>query len=221
MNVRGAAMARRRPANGTDTSGQYIVMPQPDDGALWRRARRGNETAFGTLFERHARAIHSYCFRRTADWALAEDLTSATFLESWRHRARVELAPHEVLPWLYGVASNLIRNSARSRRRYAAAIARIPREAATSEHADAATERVASQQRVRELLRSLQQLPVGELETLVLVCWQGLTHNEAAYVLGVPEATVRTRLFRARNRLATAEAPEHAVAVPIQDEGGS
>ena len=75
---------------------------------------------FGLLFERHARAIYN-CFRRTADWAVAEDLTSIVFLEAWRRRER-ELLPEKVLPWLYGIATNVIRNRRRSLRRHAAAL---------------------------------------------------------------------------------------------------
>lgn len=45
--------------------------------------------AFGQLFGRHAQAVYAFCARRTSDLALAEDLTSITFLEAWRHRERV------------------------------------------------------------------------------------------------------------------------------------
>lgn len=64
---------------------------------LWERIRVGDADAFGVLFARHARAIYNYCFRRTADWALAEDLTSIVFLEAWRRRDK-ELRPDKVLP---------------------------------------------------------------------------------------------------------------------------
>lgn len=190
-----------------------------DDGMLWRQAQDGDTGSFGQLFERHAAAIHSYCFRRTGDWSLAEDLTSVTFLESWRHRSRVQLGASEVLPWLYGVANNVVRNATRSRRRYAAALARMPRDEVVSDLAEAVTERVAGEQRVRELLGSLRRLPAGELEAVVLVCWQGLSHAEAAFALAVPEATVRTRLFRARKRLSSEPDRTRAHAA-LQDEGG-
>jgi len=200
-------------------------MATVDDGTLWRRAQEGDETAFGVLFERYAASIHSYCFRRTGDWALAEDLTSVTFLECWRHRSRVRLDAGEVLPWLYGVARNVTRNSARSRRRYASALARIPCESGEADFAERVAERVSSERRVRDLLSSLEELPPRELDAVVLVCWQGLSHAEAAFALEVPEATVRSRLFRARRRLARAgEAESEAESchrdVALQDEGG-
>jgi hypothetical protein len=44
------------------------------DGELWQLATDGSAVAYGVLFERHSQAVYNYCFRRTADWALAEDL---------------------------------------------------------------------------------------------------------------------------------------------------
>jgi DNA-directed RNA polymerase specialized sigma24 family protein len=57
-------------------------MGHATDGDLWPRAVVREPDAFGVLFERHARAVYNYLFRRTADWALAEDLTSVVFLEA-------------------------------------------------------------------------------------------------------------------------------------------
>ena len=56
----------------------------PADSVLWSRARAGDTEAFGVLFERHARTIYNYCFRRVGSWAVAEDLVSIVFLEAWR-----------------------------------------------------------------------------------------------------------------------------------------
>lgn len=192
-----------------------------DDGVLWRRAQEGDGDSFSALFERHAAAIHAFCFRRTGDWSLAEDLTSATFLESWRHRSRVELDEREVLPWLYGVANNLARNSARARRRYSKALARVPHESASEEFTEHVAERLASEGRVQQLLAALRELPRVELEVVALVCWQGLSHAETAFALNVPEATVRTRLFRARQRLTGASEEERGAVRAALNEGGT
>ncbi len=97
---------------------------EPEDSILWARSRAGDADAFGLLFERHAKAIYNYCFRRTGDWALAEDLLSVVFLEAWRRR-RKELEPGKVLPWLYGIATNVVRNQRRSQRRFAGALRRF------------------------------------------------------------------------------------------------
>lgn len=172
---------------------------QPD-GLLWRRVSAGDADAFGELFTRHAAALHGYCFRRTADWGLAEDLVSVTFLEVWRRRD-VALREHEVRAWLYGVTTNVLRNSRRSRKRHAAALKQLPREAAQPDFAASADARVDSERQMRELLVELHRLPAPEQDAVALVWWQGLPAAEAASALGVAEATIRTRLFRARRRL--------------------
>src|SRR5262245_17455093 len=107
---------------------------------------------FGGLFERHADEIYNFCFRRTADWALAEDLTSVVFLEAWLKRSRVDLVKDPPLPWLYGVATNVLRNHARSLRRFRAALERLPRPEHGSDIAEEATERLADEERMRAVL---------------------------------------------------------------------
>lgn len=103
-----------------------MVMEFLEDGELWARAQAGDAGAFGVLFDRHANSVYRYCFRRSADWAIAEDLTSVVFFEAWRRCADVELGEGRLLPWLLGVATNVIRNQRRSLRRYRAALERLP-----------------------------------------------------------------------------------------------
>jgi RNA polymerase sigma factor (sigma-70 family) len=173
----------------------------PEDGELWRRSRAGDPQAFGALFDRYAKRIYAYCFRRTADWAMAEDLTSVVFLEAWRGRNKVALADGKVEPWLYGIAANVLRNQRRSLRRYRRALGRMPALEPERDFADDVLQRVESSERMREVLSVVQRLPKAEQDALTLCDWQGLCAREAADALRVPEATVRTRLFRARRRL--------------------
>jgi DNA-directed RNA polymerase specialized sigma24 family protein len=72
------------------TRGTRPVTPDElSDIELWNRAVDGDHEGFGVLFERHARGVYNHCFRRTASWADAEELTSAVFLEAWRRRREV------------------------------------------------------------------------------------------------------------------------------------
>ena len=170
------------------------------DDALWERMRLDDAEAYALLFERHARAIYNYCFRRTADWALAEDLTSVVFLEAWRRRTQ-ELQPGKVLPWLYGVATNVVRNRRRASRRYAAALARVPAPEQTADFADDVLERVDDEAAMGDVLRALAKLPRRQRDVLALCGWSGLSYEEAAAALGIPVGTVKSSLFRARERL--------------------
>jgi RNA polymerase sigma-70 factor (ECF subfamily) len=170
------------------------------DSSLWARSRAGDAEAFGLLFERHAKRIYNYCFRRVGDWAVAEDLLSLVFLEAWRHRAQ-ELPPENVLPWLYGIATNVVRSQRRSRRRFAAALRRMPAVESEPDLAERADERVNDEQEVRQALAVLAQLPKREQDVFVLCAWMELSYEEAAVALRVPVGTVRSRLSRARARL--------------------
>ena len=178
---------------------ERVEMPV-DDGTLWSRSRAGDADAFGLLFERHARAIYNYCFRRLGDWAAAEDLVSIVFLEAWRRREK-ELPPEKVLPWFYGIATNVLRNRRRAERRYAVALRRVPASRWTADFAGDADERVDDERQMRKVLALVARLPRREQEVLALCGWSGLSYEEAATALNVPVGTVRSRLSRGRQRL--------------------
>jgi RNA polymerase sigma factor (sigma-70 family) len=175
-------------------------MMEPEDSTLWERSRHGDEQAFAVLFDRHARLIYNYCFRRLGDWASAEDMVSVVFLEAWRRREK-QLPPGKVVPWLYGIATNVVRNRRRAQRRYTAALSALPPardEVAFSEDAD---ERVDAGRQMRHVLRSLKSLPRGEQDVIALCLWSDLTYEDAALALNVPVGTIRSRLARARQHL--------------------
>ena len=181
--------------------------PPPDsDGDLWRRAATDPD-AFGELFERHARAVHGFCARRTADLGLAEDLTSVVFLEAWRRRERVALQNDSALPWLLGIANNLSRNARRSVRRRHAAMARLPPAIVGASAEDDAIARADAERALRHAAKAIAGLARAEREVVVLVLWSDLSYEQAALALGVPVGTVRSRLARARHKLQDSLSP--------------
>jgi RNA polymerase sigma factor (sigma-70 family) len=175
-------------------------MGELTDAALWQRAAAGETDAFGTIFERHARTVYNYCFRRTGDWSQAEELMAIVFLEAWRRRAQVELERDDALPWLLGVATNVIRNLRRSQRRHRAALERLPRERAADFAGDVHA-RLDDEREMRAALRALRKLSRDDQDVLALCVWEELSYEQAALALGVPVGTVRSRLSRARARL--------------------
>jgi RNA polymerase sigma factor (sigma-70 family) len=196
---------------------------EPSDRVLWQQAREGHEAAFGLLFERHAKRIYNYCFRRTGNWAQAEDLTSATFLLAWRSRGRAPLEAESALPLLFGIATNVLRNERRSLRRRREAFARLPLE--RTEEPDFAEEgpsRLDDQAAMRELLELFARLPRREQDVIALFDWSGLSYEDTAVALDIPIGTVRSRLARGRRRLrelAAVSGPEADVHVaPLRIE---
>lgn len=171
-----------------------------DDSILWSRSRAGDTDAFGLLFERHASTIYNYCFRRVGNWATAEDLLSVVFLEAWRRRDK-ELPVEKVLPWLYGIATNVVRNRRRSERRFAAALSRLPRPWPEPGFADIADARLDDERQMQTVLALIGQIPPREQDVLALCVWSEMSYEDAALALAVPVGTVRSRLSRARRRL--------------------
>lgn len=173
-------------------------MPRSSE-SRWTQGRSDAE-AFTSLFDDYANAIYRYCFRRTADWALAEDLTSTVFLEAWRHRRKMPAHGTASLPWLFAVATNVMRNQTRALRRYRAVLARVPPLEPERDFADDIAERLDMRQQAHEMLSRLDRLPRREREVLDLYA-EGLSTAQIATTLGIREGTVRSRLFRGRRRL--------------------
>jgi RNA polymerase sigma-70 factor (ECF subfamily) len=173
------------------------------DQELWEKAVAGDAGAFGLLFERHARPVYNLCFRRTGNWAVAEDLTSEVFLLAWRRRREVVFTTDggSVLPWLLGVAVNIARNRLRSDRRAVAAVARLDARAAEADFSDDVVGRLADERQMAEVLAVVERLPGHEQEVLALCAWSDLSYEDCALALGVPVGTVRSRLSRARMHL--------------------
>src|SRR5437868_8195 len=78
---------------------------------------------FGTLFDRHVDAIYGYLARRLGS-DLAEEISSQTFAGAFEHRAQFDGRTQTALPWLYGIATNLLRHHFRAEKRRFAMLAK-------------------------------------------------------------------------------------------------
>ncbi len=175
--------------------------------SLRSRVRAGDHDAFGELFDAYARSVYNHAYRLTGEWAVAEDIVSLTFLEAWRLRAKVDDEGGSLRPWLLGVATNVTRNTRRAARRHAAAVARLPPPEAAEDFADELASRIDDAEQLALVRTALATLRRAEREVLALCVWSGLDYAAAARALGVPVGTVRSRLSRARTKLAKAVEP--------------
>ena len=182
--------------------------PHPtDDADAARRAR------FTDLFDRTHGALLAYAVRRVADPSDAADVVAETFVVAWR---RLDDVPPDdaARPWLFGVARRVLANHYRGERRRLALADRLREQVVEvvppHEPADPT------------LLRAMDALPPDDRELLRLVAWEELARDEIALVLGVPRATVRVRLHRARRRLLAqlAALEDHAPPPVVQRDGG-
>lgn len=169
--------------------------------SLRHRIREGDADAFGELFDAHVQVVYAYAARWTGNRAAAEDVVSLVFLEAWRLRDRLHPDGDSLLPWLLGIATNVLRHTSRTARRHRAAMDRLPPRQAQPDFAEDLVTRLDDGQRLAAAQRALPGLRHREREVFMLCVWAGVGYAQAAEALGIPVGTVRSRLSRARSRL--------------------
>ncbi|WP_344515103.1 RNA polymerase sigma factor [Dactylosporangium maewongense] len=175
----------------------------PTDRELWSATVAGDAAAFAVLFDRYARAVYNHAFKLTGSWSLAEDVTQSAFLVAWRRRADARLVDGSALPWLLVITAYTARTESRSARRWLALLRRLPAERDTdADLSDEVAARVDDERRMRAILAAVRRLPQAEREAVALCVWSGVSYADAAAVLGISEAGLRSRVSRARARLA-------------------
>ncbi len=157
-------------------------------------ARAGDGEAFGRIFDRHRDRIFRHGLRLVTGVADVDDVVAITFLEAWRRRDDVRLVDESVLPWLLVTATNTAHNLRRSARRHRALLAKLSPEEHTPDHSSTFED--------GEALAALRQLSLADQRVVTLSVLEGFSERESAEVLGVPAGTVKSRLSRARARLA-------------------
>jgi RNA polymerase sigma factor (sigma-70 family) len=154
---------------------------------------------FEVVFERHFATIHRY-LRRRVGAEIAQELAAETFLQAFRGRRRFAAAEASALPWLYGIAANLLRMNRRTEERRLRAYSRaaeLGTDSATWE-VDARLDAAALEPALGQALAALSPML---REVLLLHAWAELSHEEIAQALGLSPAAVRTRLHRARSQV--------------------
>jgi RNA polymerase sigma-70 factor (ECF subfamily) len=169
--------------------------------SLRSRLRAGDAPAFRELFDAHASLVYRHALRLTGDRGLAEDVVSATFLHAWRLRAGIDADGGSMRPWLLGIATNVIRNATRQRRRQHELVARAGPAEDVPDFADDVAARLDDARTLSAVRLAMQALRPAEREVVALCVWAGLDYAAAAQALGIPVGTVRSRLSRARARL--------------------
>ncbi|MEU4243779.1 RNA polymerase sigma factor [Actinoplanes sp. NPDC026619] len=154
-----------------------------------------NAQEFTALYAENHRRVYAYAVAR-AGWSLADEVVAETFLVAWRRFA--QMPGGAALPWLLGVARNVIRERFRDEERQRAIAAEMLAWAAdTPDVADGVAERSA-------VLAALAGLSENDREALTLIAWDGLSPRAAARVVNCSAAAFLVRLHRARKRLTQA-----------------
>ncbi len=165
---------------------------------LARRVARGEVDALGALYDAHHEAVRAFAQRLFADRAEAEDLTQEVFLSAPSALKRFE-GRAALRTFLLSIAVNHARHQKRSLARRLGAMERLHQEPKQfGESPDVAQERARLAQRMERLLAAL---PIDQRVAVVLCVVEERTSVEAAAIVGVPEATMRTRVFHALRKM--------------------
>lgn len=151
----------------------------------------------GRQFDQHGRRILLYLARRT-DLASAEDILGETFVTALVRWDSFDPDRQDPLPWLFGIASNLLHRHWRSQRRAARAMSRV---AVPDRLEDDAGEHLDTRRAVDAVIDALDRMRPAVRDTVLLHAWAELTYEQIAAATGVPVGTVRSRLNRARTAL--------------------
>ncbi|MGV9326913.1 RNA polymerase sigma factor [Streptosporangium sandarakinum] len=170
-----------------------------DDAAVIARSRYEPER-FAVLFARHAPALKRYVIRRLGQDP-AEDIVAETFTLAFQRRGSYDPAYGDARPWLYGIATNLMRRRRRQEISMYRALSRTGTDPVVEPFTDEVDRRVTADGQRRRLAAALAGLSRPYRDALLLVTWGDLNYEQAALALGVPVGTVRSRISRARERL--------------------
>ncbi|MBL1148034.1 MAG: RNA polymerase sigma factor [Pseudomonadota bacterium] len=167
---------------------------QEDDEWI-RRAAGGDREAFAMLVERHYGKIYAIAWKFCGNKEDAEDVAQnvaiklARVMSSYRFEAAFTT-------WLYRLTVNAAKDHIRQRGRIGAR--EVPLK---PEITPVAEENPEKKLEMKEVLAAVDALPEAQRDVILLVCWEGLSHKEAADVLDCAETTVSWRLFEARKKL--------------------
>jgi RNA polymerase sigma-70 factor (ECF subfamily) len=149
---------------------------------------------FRSLYEAHYAEVWAFAVRRLPSVLEVPDVVADVFTVAWRRLDRVPEPPEDLL-WLFGVAHRVLANQRRSISRRNRLIRRLQEQPETPpmDHPRSTTSDL--------LLSAIEELRAGERDALRLVVWEGLTHAQAATILGSSANAIAIRVHRAKGRL--------------------
>ncbi len=180
-----------------------LPLAAEDDAALMGRVAEGSETAFAELVERWQRVLLNLFRRLGAPEAEAEDAVQETFLRLYSFRARYR-PTGSFKTFMFTIARHTWTDLCRRRRRVERRLD------AQQDVAEVEGRRRLEVSERLDLSDGLSTLPEGQRLVLVLSLYGGLGYEEIGTVLGIPEGTVKSRVFHALRKLRARESRDVA-----------
>jgi RNA polymerase sigma-70 factor (ECF subfamily) len=165
-------------------------------GALLQRVGRGDQVAFGALYDAVAPLVHGVVLRVVRDPSQTEEVVQEVFVELWRVAPRFDAGRGSVRSWVTTIAHRRAVDRVRSEQ---ATRNRMERELQTADPAhDVVAEAVVDVDHAdferRRVRRALDRLTAMQRQAVELAYFGGYTYREVAVLLDIPEGTVKTRI---------------------------
>jgi len=173
------------------------MMPKAQDAQLIRRIAGQDQAALRGLYARHQTQVFRFLLRLVRQEAIAEELTNEVFMEAWRNAASFE-GKSSAKTWLLSIAHHRAVSVLRRRRE------ENWNEAEAAEIADVKDDPEVELQKTDKaaiLRRCLETLSPEQREVIDLVYYHEMSIGEVSSIVGIPESTVKTRMFYARKRM--------------------
>ena len=179
-------------------------MSIPNDDALWvSRCLQGDTSAFEVLVERYQRVVFSVAYRLTANQEDARDIAQNAFLRAYERLETFDPG-RKFFSWIYKIAVNESLNYRRAQKAHEPIERALPMAAAGDP-----VDRLETSERVQVALMALQP---DHRVLVVLKYFVDLSYDEISDVVGIPEKTVKSRLFSARQQLETLLSGDEGIA---------
>jgi RNA polymerase sigma factor (sigma-70 family) len=204
----GAVPAQIRRPRAIRTSKRLLALARDD--RLVGEIRSGNEAAFEVAYERHSRALLSFCRHMLGSRESGEEALQHTFAAAWADLQRSD-RPVKLKPWLYTIARNRCLSLLRAQRLETTELDDLP-------STDGLAEEVARRADLRALLGDLRDLPEEQRAALVLSELDGFSHADIAEVIEREERDVKALVFRARSTLADRRAARETPCEEIREQ---
>lgn len=170
-------------------------MSTPDDAAVIRRCLEGDSNAFGILIDRYQRALFNTALRMTGDTEEAADISQEAFVKAYQ-RLREYQPEHKFFSWIYRILVNDTLNRLKQRNKTQS----IETEFTSDDRLP--DEQFDDKRRSSRIESALRELAFDQRIVIVLRYFNDMTYQEMSAILSLPEKTVKSRLYSARQNLA-------------------
>ena len=175
-----------------------------DDAKLIQSTLDGDDTAFSTLVKKYQKSVHALAWRKIGDFHIAEEITQDTFLKAYQRLSALK-EPQSFASWLYVITANQCKAWLRKKRTWTQSLERTSstelEKTAYSGYIIEENERMAKETQREVVKKILAKLQESDRTVITLYYLGEMTYEEISEFLGVSEAAVRNRLYRARRRL--------------------